>query len=278
MAMLLAPAGQAADLNDKVWNRGAADCSANRDPWIEVFQLDAATYVLRQNKCVHFEAPFIYVLFGDHTVFVQDTGATVEAAQFPLYDTVQKLIAQRARPPGAAPLRIPRHSFPQPRRSHGRRSAVQGGAGVTLVEPDAEPAPCRWAPSSSRKRPRDRRRSISVRASSSSCRRRGHQDQSLAVYDAQTGWLLTGDSIYPGLLYIKDWNTSRSSIHRLAAFAKAQRVSAVMGTHIEMSRTPGKVYPRGSTFQPDETGLALTAEDLFALDQALQRAAPSRAQ
>ena len=27
-------------------------------PGFEVFQFVAATYVLRQNKCVHFEAPF----------------------------------------------------------------------------------------------------------------------------------------------------------------------------------------------------------------------------
>ena len=45
-----------------------------------------------------------------------------------------------------------------------------------------------------------------------------------------------------------------------------------MGTHIEMSRAPGKVYPRGSTFQPDETALPLTAQDLFGLDHSLQSA------
>jgi hypothetical protein len=72
---LPAYASPSAELSDKVWNHGSEDCSSNKDPAIEVFQFDAATYVLRQNKCVHFEAPFIYVLFGEHTVFVQDTGA-----------------------------------------------------------------------------------------------------------------------------------------------------------------------------------------------------------
>ena len=157
--------------------------------------------------------------------------------------------------------------------SHGDHTAgdpqFKGKPGVTLVEPDADAVRgyfkfAKW-PEGSATIDLGARQLIVLPAP-------GHQDESLAVYDAQTGWLLTGDSIYPGLLYIKDWNTYRSSIHRLAAFAKAQRVSAVMGTHIEMSRTPGKVYPRGSTFQPDETGLALTAEDLFALDQSLQRA------
>ena len=45
-----------------------------------------------------------------------------------------------------------------------------------------------------------------------------------------------------------------------------------MGTHIEMSRTPGRVFPRGSTFQPGETSLALTVGDLLALDESLRGA------
>lgn len=58
VAALPAYAGLSADLSDKVWIHGSEDCSSNKDPAIEVFQFDAATYVLRQNKCVHFEAPF----------------------------------------------------------------------------------------------------------------------------------------------------------------------------------------------------------------------------
>ena len=54
---------------EKSWNHGSADCATNQDPAIEVFEFDSDTYILRQNKCVNFEAPFIYVLFGKHTVF-----------------------------------------------------------------------------------------------------------------------------------------------------------------------------------------------------------------
>lgn len=268
VAMLPAPAG-AAGLNDKVWNSGAADCRSNQDPPIEVFQFDRDTYVLRQNKCVHFEAPFIYVLFGEHTVFVQDTGATADPAQFPLYDIVQGLITRRGRSANAKPLRLlVTHSH-----SHGDHTAgdpqFKGKPGVTLIEPDGDAVRehfelAGW-PDGSATVDLGARQLVVLPTP-------GHQDESIAVYDAKTGWLLTGDSVYPGLLYIKDWDTYRASVHRLAAFARAHRVSAVMGTHIEMSRTPGKVYPRGSTFQPEETGLALTAEDLYALDESLQRA------
>jgi hydroxyacylglutathione hydrolase len=269
LATLPVHAGVAADLHNKTWNRGAEDCSSNKDPAIEVFQFDADTYVLRQNKCVHFEAPFIYVLFGQHTVFVQDTGATADAAQFPLYDVVHDLVARRDRPPGAAPLRLlVTHSH-----SHGDHTAgdpqFKGKPGVTLVEPNAEAVRdyfqlAEW-PEGSATVELGARQLVVMPAP-------GHQDESVAVYDAKTGWLLTGDSVYPGMLYVKDWDTYRASVHRLAEFAKTHQVSAVMGTHIEMTRTAGKAYPRGSTFQPDEAGLALTVKDLVDLDDSLQRA------
>jgi glyoxylase-like metal-dependent hydrolase (beta-lactamase superfamily II) len=268
-ATLPAQAGWVADLSETVWNRGAADCTANQDPAIEILQVDADTYVLRQNKCVHFEAPFIYVLFGDHTVFVQDTGATADPARFPLYEVVQSLVAQRDRRPDAERLRLlVTHSH-----SHGDHTAAdpqfRGKPGVTLIEPDADAVReyfkfAEW-PQGSATIDLGARRLVVLPAP-------GHQDESIAVYDAKTGWLLTGDTVYPGLLYIKDWSTYRSSIRRLAEFARTHRVSAVLGTHIEMSRTPGKVYPRGSTFQPDETSLALTVEELAGLDESLQRA------
>lgn len=266
---LPAYAGPFAELSGKVWNHGSEDCSSNKDPAIEVFQFDAATYVLRQNKCVHFEAPFVYVLFGEHTVFVQDTGATADPTQFPLYDVVQNLVAQRERRPGAERVRLlVTHSH-----SHGDHTAgdpqFRDKPEVTLIEPDGEAVReyfkfANW-PRGSATIDLGARQLVVMPAP-------GHQDESIAVYDAKTGWLLTGDSVYPGLLYIKDWNMYRSSIHRLAEFARTHQVSAVMGTHIEMSRTPGKVFPRGSTFQPGEIGLALTVEDLFDLDENLRRA------
>ena len=269
VAALPAYAGLSADLSDKVWIHGSEDCSSNKDPAIEVFQFDATTYVLRQNKCVHFEAPFIYVLFGEHTVFVQDTGATADAAQFPLYDVVQDLVAERQARPGAERLRLlVTHSH-----SHGDHTAgdaqFRGKPGVTLIEPNAEAVReyfrfTNW-PEGSATIDLGARQLVVIPAP-------GHQDESVAVYDSKTGWLLTGDSLYPGLLYINDWTRYRSSIQRLVEFAKTHPVSAVMGTHIEMSRTPGKVFPRGSTFQPGETSLALTMEDLLALDESLRGA------
>lgn len=60
-------------LQQKQWIHGSQDCKANKDPAIEVFQYDESSYVLRQNKCLSYEAPFIYVLIGDEKILVVDT-------------------------------------------------------------------------------------------------------------------------------------------------------------------------------------------------------------
>ena len=95
------------------------------------------------------------------------------------------------------------------------------------------------------------------------------------MHDSQTGWLLTGDNLYPGRLYVRNWNEFRSSIARLVSFSKARRVSAVLGAHIEMSSS-GKLFEAGSTFQPDEANLALTIGDLSRLDEVLRDAGDER--
>lgn len=86
----------------------------------------------------------------------------------------------------------------------------------------------------------------------------GHEDDHIAVYDTNTKMLLTGDTLYPGLLTVRDWNAYRSSAARLADFAKRHDVSMVLGTHIEMKKTPRELYIVGTTFQPDEHALPLT--------------------
>lgn len=265
LTAFVAPVVGASDrLTEKAWNHGSQDCAKNNNPAIEVYQFDADTYILRQSKCVHFEAPFIYLLFGTHTLFIQDTGATTDPDRFPLYEAVQKLVAERSQPRISI---LVTHSH-----GHGDHTAAdpqfRGKPGVTLVEPDAKAVRehfgfAHWPEGSATVDLGGRTLEVIPAP--------GHQDASIAVYDSRTGWLLTGDNVYPGRLYVKNWDEYRSSIGRLASFVKSRRVSAVLGTHIEMSRS-GKLFEPGSTFQPDEAPLVLTAEDLAQLDQALQKA------
>jgi hydroxyacylglutathione hydrolase len=52
----------------------------------------------------------------------------------------------------------------------------------------------------------------------------------------------------------------------------------VLGTHIEMSNVPGRDYPLGSTYQPQEHVLQLTPAHLLKLHDAVRvmRNTPSR--
>jgi glyoxylase-like metal-dependent hydrolase (beta-lactamase superfamily II) len=251
-------------LTDKRWIHGSKNCAQNRDPPIDVFKFDANTYLLRQNKCVHFEAPFIYVLFGEHTVFIQDTGATEDAATFPLYDTIQNLIKRR----GMRGMKIlVTHSH-----SHGDHKAAdaqfRGKPGVTMVEPTSAGVRKHFKfddwPNGEAIVDLGGRQLLVQPAP-------GHQDEALIVYDARTRWLLTGDSVYPGRLYVRDWNAFRASVSKMVQFAKSYRVSAVMGTHIELS-SKGEQYPAGATYQPNEASLPMTTQDLVMLDQLLKQA------
>jgi len=97
----------------------------------------------------------------------------------------------------------------------------------------------------------------------------GHNDASIALYDRRTGLLLTGDSFYPGRLYVSDYPAFVASTQRLVDFTRNLPVSHVLGTHIEQARTPFVDYPRGSTYQPDEHTLELSRGDLLELNDAL---------
>ena len=109
------------DLSAVRWIHGAADCDRSTDPPIQVVAYDEDTFVLRQSKCVNYEAPFMYLLFGTDTVLLHDTGATADPGLFPLRRTVDELIAARGPRHGALPRLIVSHSH-----GHGDHRAADG--------------------------------------------------------------------------------------------------------------------------------------------------------
>jgi hypothetical protein len=74
-----------------------------------------------------------------------------------------------------------------------------------------------------------------------------HQEQAVTFYDQKTSWLLTGDCLYPGRLYVRHWHYYKESVQRIVNFTKTHSVSAIFGTHIEMSMVPNVDYPLGRT-------------------------------
>jgi hypothetical protein len=63
---------------DVAWIHGSAAAKYNTDPDIQVHACGEHTYILRQNKAVHYEAPFMFLLFGGARAVLLDTGATAD--------------------------------------------------------------------------------------------------------------------------------------------------------------------------------------------------------
>lgn len=97
----------------------------------------------------------------------------------------------------------------------------------------------------------------------------GHEQTHIALYDRETGLLLTGDTLYPGLLFISDWTAYRASVRRLAEFVASHPVSHVLGAHVEMTSTAGINYPYQTVYQPNEHVLQLGAAQVLELDATL---------
>jgi hydroxyacylglutathione hydrolase len=260
-----------ANITDKIeqksWLHGAADCSENNEPAIDILQLDPDTYILRENKCVHYEAPFIYLMFGHKAVFIQDTGATEDAHAFPLYATVRALVTEWQAQHNIKNLQlIVTHSHSHDDHYAGDQQFA-GKPGVSLIAPNSSEVRRYFAftdwPQGQAKLDLGGRELIIIPLP-------GHQKDALGVYDPQTQIFLSGDSFYPGRLYVRQWQDYKQSIQRLVEFNKSHLITAFLGTHIEMSKTPGIDYPTGSSYQPNEATLPLSVQDLIELDTHLQ--------
>jgi hydroxyacylglutathione hydrolase len=248
------------------WLHGSEDCTKNKDAFIQVVKYDANTWILRQNKCVNYEAPFMFLFLGDKKVLLMDTGATEEESTFPLYKTINGLIADWQKENNKTVELVVAHTH-----SHGDHWAgdvqFKNKPGVTVVGLTEENVQqffnlTNWPAKSASFDLGNRVVEIIPIP--------GHDKTSIALYDKQSRLLLTGDTFYPGRLYVRDWDAFKQSIQRLVDFTSSHKIDYLVGNHIEMSGTPGKDYPTGSTYQPDEAPLPLTVKDLKFLNTALK--------
>ena len=246
----------------KQWHHGAVDCKSNADPAFDIFSFDSSSFILRQNKCDTFEAPFIYVLVGHEKILILDTGATADAEHASFYQALTSVLGkQRLAEKEILVLHSHSHS------DHYQGDVqFEGKANVTLVKPNSGAVTQFFA---FNKQTNEQmtidlgQRKLTVMATP------GHQEEAISLYDHQTKWLLTGDTFYPGVIYVKEWEVYKSSIAHLAAFTRRHEVSAVLGAHIEMTSGAGEYYPIGTIYQPNEAPLDLSPESLQALAEKL---------
>lgn len=248
------------------WIHGSVSAKHNTDPDLQVHWHDDATVILRQNKAIDYEAPFLFLLFGDERAMLLDTGATSDPALLPLRSTVDPLVdqwLQRHPREGYELLVLHTHS-------HGDHVAGDGQfadrPSTTVVGADREPVYRHLGLTPDLDRPARLDlggRVVECIASP------GHDAAAVTYFDAHTGFLLTGDTVYPGRLYVEDPAAYALTIDRLVAFADTHPVSHVLGCHIEMSTTPGEDYPIRTTHQPDEPPLEMTVEQLRDVQRAV---------
>lgn len=258
---------QSVNLKEQKWIHGSADCSVNTDDPIQVIQYNSNTWILRQNKCTHFEAPFMYLFLGKEKALLTDTGATKEEEKFPLYKTVRGLIDNWDKEHNTSLDLVVLHTH-----NHGDHKAADAQfdnkAKTTVVGLLPEEIASffnisNWPDENATIDLGDRKLDIIPIP--------GHQESSVAVYDRNTQIMLTGDTFYPGRLYVADWASFKSSISKLVKFTEANPVSYILGNHIEMSVNAGKDYPMGSKYHPEEQSLALDVTDLQELHEALNK-------
>lgn len=246
---------------DVTWIHGSPS-SRTTDAPLQVHAYDPHTFILRQSMSVHREAPFMYLLLGNERALLVDTGATPDPARFPLRATVDALIDTWlvANPgnPGEAYRLIVAHSH-----AHGDHLAADlqfaDRPETTIVGSDVASVRTffgfdRWPGETVTFDLGGRMLDIT------GCP--GHHATSIAIYDPWSGFLLTGDTVYPGRLYVNDMPAFTDSLDRLVEFARARSVTHVMGGHVEMTKHPGHDYPMWADYQPDEVPLAMSPSTL----------------
>lgn len=250
---------------DVRWIHGSPRGTPKTDPPFQVHRYDPHTYVLRQSKTLTAEAPFLYLLFGNDRALLLDTGAVKKAEGNPLRETIDGIVETwLAEHPREGYELIVAHT-------HGHHDHTQGDAqfadrpATTLV--DAELSAMQeyfgftdWPNQIVELDLGGRVLELTGTP--------GHQRASLTIYDPWSGFLLTADNVLPGRIYAFDFPTFLDSLERTVEFAGTRQITHVMGCHIEMSREPGRDYPAGCTYQPNEVALQMTVEQMIALRDA----------
>ncbi|MDX2268207.1 MAG: MBL fold metallo-hydrolase [Bryobacter sp.] len=246
----------------KAWITGGPKCM--EVPEWQIHEYNADLYILRESGCTHYEKPFLYVVFGNDKVTLIDTGAGKVDSLPAVYEgVVSKWLARKGKT-DIARMVIHTHG-------HGDHIAgdklFQNKPGIEFV-PFEIPAIqkafgiAQW-PDSVGKLDLGGRVLDVVPIP-------GHHSTDVAFYDARTGLLLIGDTLYPGRLYVTYWDQFVKSVDRIVQFTEGKVVTHILGCHIEQSDTPYLEFPIGSIYQPREHALELSRGHLLELQAGLR--------
>ena len=250
----------------RAWQSSGPDCPP--EPRFQVQEYNEDLYLLRESGCSNYEKPFLFLLFGADEALLLDTGA----GKTDVADVVGGLIdSWRSRHRGKSIALIVAHTH-----AHGDHIAgdeqLRKLPSTTVIAPNPQAVQAffgikNWPADIATHDLGERRIDVIPIP--------GHEASSIAVYDRETAILFTGDTLYPGRLYVADAQAFAQSVQRLVDFTDGKVIAHVLGNHIEQTRTPYLDYPVGTVYQPDEHVLELGRAQLLELNAALKSMAGS---
>lgn len=249
------------------WITGGPNCMEVPDWQIQQYNEDL--FILRESGCTDPEKPFLYLFFGKDRALLEDTGSGPAETARAVRGVISRWLNRNKR---ESIQLVVTHSH-----SHGDHIAgdgqFQGMKDVSMVPLTVEGTQAFFG---IRKWPEDigqidlGDRIIDVIPIP------GHDTLSIALYDRQTGILFTGDSLYPGRIFVRDFDAFARGNQRLVDFTRGKTVTHILGCHVEQSTTPYVDYPVGTTYQPSELPLQMSRAHLLEMNDALQQMKGSR--
>jgi len=232
-------------------------------PQFRVHEYNENFIILRQAACTNYEKPFLYLIVGSERALLLDTGAGGVDVATP----IDSLLHDRTTRAHRAPLSlVVAHSHAHGDHVAGDSQFVRRPSTVLVGRDTASVRTFfgirRWPTDSGTIDLGGRVLDVIPIP--------GHQPASIAIYDRRTGVLLTGDTFYPGRLYVRDTAAFANSVHRLAQFVQRHDVTHMLGAHVENTRQPYRDYPVGTVDQPNEHELDLGKTQLIELDSVVQ--------
>jgi glyoxylase-like metal-dependent hydrolase (beta-lactamase superfamily II) len=247
-----------------IWMTGGPKCMEM--PEWQVHEYNPDLFIFRQSGCTDYEKPFLYLFFGKDRALLLDTGSRHGNLTPTLQRTVHLWLLRNKR---TRIDLIVAHS-------HSHSDHTAGDAELQALSDPAMPiifiAPTieatekfygisNWPEAVGSVDLGDRIIDVIPIP--------GHDIVSVALYDRQTAILFTGDSLYPGRIYIRDWPAFVKSNERMVRFTENKPVAHILGCHIEETRIPFLDYPVGTIYQPNEHELSLSRGALLEMQAAL---------
>jgi hydroxyacylglutathione hydrolase len=246
---------------DVHWNEGSANCAKDPQPPLQQHQYNSGTFILRENLCTTFEAPFMYLLVGSTKALLIDSGDIADPNVAPLAESVMHLL------PGEGAAKLPLLVVHTHRHLDHRAGDVQFArfTNAQVVGFDIDSVRnfykfTDWPNGLAQIDLGDR--TVDVIPTP------GHNETEVSFYDRSTGLLFTGDFLMPARLLIDNTSADIASAERVATFVERHPISFVLGGHIEMN-SAGDLFPWESQYHPQEHVLQMAKDDALALPAAV---------